>query len=182
MAEKATIARPYARAAFEHAHERGALAAWSRLLAAGAAVAASPGAEALFGNPRVGADELVGLIADVAAEGGAPADREARNFLAVLAHSRRLGYLPQIAAQFEARRAEVENTIDVEVTTAIALEPAQRAALEAALARRFERKVRLAETVDAALVGGAIVRAGDLIIDGSLRGRLARLEQQISQP
>ena len=182
MAEKATIARPYARAAFEHARDAGALAAWSQLLAAGAAVAAAPGAEALLGNPRVAPEQLVELIASVAAESGARVDAGGRNFLGVLAQGRRLGYLPEIAAQFEARRAEVENTIDVEVTTALALEPAQRAALEAALGRRFGRKVRLAETVDGALVGGAIVRAGDLVIDGSLRGRLARLEQQISQP
>jgi F-type H+-transporting ATPase subunit delta len=181
MAEKATIARPYARAAFEHARERQALGAWSQLLAAGAAVAATAGAEALFGNPRVGAAALVDLIAAVAAESGVAVGADGRNFLAVLAHGHRLAFLPEIAAQYEARRAEVENTIDVEVTTALALEPAQRAALEAALARRFGRKVRLEERVDAALVGGAIVRAGDLVIDGSLQGRLARLEQQISQ-
>jgi F-type H+-transporting ATPase subunit delta len=182
MAEKATIARPYARAAFEHAHERQALAAWSQLLAAAAAVAATPGAEALFGNPRVTADRLVELIAAVAAESGVAVGADGRNFLATLAHGHRLGYLAEIAAQYEARRAEVENTVDVEVTTAMALEPAQRATLEAALAKRFGRSVRLAEQVDAALVGGAIVRAGDLVIDGSLQGRLARLEQQISQP
>ena len=182
MAEKATIARPYARAAFEHARERDVLAAWSQLLAVGAAVAAAPGAEALFGNPRVSAGQLVELIAGVAAEGGVRIADDGRNFLAVLAHSHRLAYLPEIAAQFEARRAEVENAIDVEVTTAMALTEAQRATLAAALARRFGRTVRLEERVDAALVGGAIVRAGDLVIDGSLQGRIARLEQQISQP
>jgi F-type H+-transporting ATPase subunit delta len=182
MAEKATIARPYARAAFEHAREHQALAAWSQLLAAAAAVAATPGAEALFGNPRVGAAELVELIAGVAADSGVAVDPDGRNFLAVLAHGHRLGYLPEIAAQYEARRAEIENTIDVEVTTAMALTAEQRAALAAALAKRFGRKVRLEERVDQALVGGAIVRAGDLVIDGSLQGRLARLEQQISQP
>ncbi len=182
MAEKATIARPYARAAFEYAREHGALAAWSQLLAAGAAVAATPGAEELFGNPRVSATALVELIGSVAADGGVTVDPNARNFLALLAHAHRLGYLPEIAAQYEARRAEVENTIDVEVTTAMALTAAQRATLEAALAKRFGRSVRLAEQLDAALVGGAVVRAGDLVIDGSLQGRLARLEQQISQP
>jgi F-type H+-transporting ATPase subunit delta len=181
MAEKATIARPYARAAFEHAHARAALAAWSRLLACGAAVAATPGANELFGNPRVGPAELVELIAGIAAASGVAVDEEGRNFLALLAHGHRLGFLPEIAAQYEARRAEVENTLDVEVTTAMALTAAQRASLEAALARRFGRQVRLAQKVDAALIGGAIVRAGDLVIDGSLQGRLARLEQQISQ-
>ena len=182
MAEQATIARPYARAAFEHAHELKALSAWSQLLAAGAAVAATPGLDELFGNPRIGSAELVELIAGVAAESGVAVGDDWRNFLALLAHSKRLTYLPEIAAQYEARRAEVENTVDVEITTAMALSPEQRATLESALARRFGRKVRLAERVDAALVGGAIVRAGDLVIDGSLQGHLARLGQQISQP
>lgn len=182
MAENATIARPYARAAFEHARERQALAAWSQLLAIGAAVAATPGAAALFGNPRVSHAQLVELIAGVAIERGVEVGADARNFLAVLAHGHRLALLPEIAAQYEARRAEVENTIDVEVTTAMALTAGQRATLEAALGKRFGRTVRLAERVDAALVGGAIIRAGDQIIDGSLRGRLTRLEQQISQP
>lgn len=182
MAEKATIARPYARAAFEHARERQALAAWSQLLAAGAAVAATPGAEALFGNPRVSAEQLIELIAGVATETGVAIGPDGRNFLGVLAHGHRLALLPEIAAQYEARRAEVENTIDVEVTTALALTPEQRGALEKALGKRFGRSVRLAERIDAALVGGAIVRAGDMVIDGSLQGRLARLEQQISQP
>ena len=181
MAEKATIARPYARAAFEHAREHGALEAWSQLLAVGAAVAATPGAEALFGNPRVGAGALVALIADTAAGQGVAVDAAARNFLGVLAHAHRLGFLPEIAAQYQARRAEVENTVDVTVTTALALTAAQRATLEAALGKRFGRRIRLHEEVDATLVGGAVVRSGDLVIDGSLKGRLERLEQQISQ-
>ena len=182
MAERATIARPYARAAFEHARERNAIAAWSQLLRAGAAVASTRGAEALFGNPRVSAAQLVEMITGVAAESGVVVDEGARNFLAVLAHEHRLGYLPEIAAQFEARRAEAEHTIDVEVQTAMALTDAQRATLTAALAKRFGRTVRLGERVDAGLVGGAIVRAGDVVIDGSVRGQLARLEQEISQP
>ena len=182
MAEQATVARPYARAAFEHAHAAGRLAAWSQLLAVGAAVAASPGADDLFGNPRVSEAQLIEFIAGIATDAGASVDAHARNFLALLAHNRRLGYLPAIATQFEALRAEVENTLDVEVTTAFALTPAQREQLSAALGTRFKRHVRLAESVDATLLGGAIVRAGDLVIDGSVQGRLARLQQQISQP
>ena len=182
MAEQATIARPYARAAFGHARDTASFAAWSQLLAAGAAVAATPGAEDLFGNPRVSEAQLIDLIAGVAKDSGASVGTDARNFLALLAHNRRLGFLPAIATQFEALRAEVENTLDVEVTTAFALEPEQRERLAAALAKRFKRQVRLAESVDTTLVGGAIVRAGDLVIDGSVQGRLARLQQQISQP
>mgnify|MGYP003328970760 CR=1 FL=1 len=81
-----------------------------------------------------------------------------------------------------ALKAEIEHSIDVEVTTALALTQAQRERLSQALAQRFGRTVRLHETVDADLLGGAIVRAGDLVLDGSLTGRLSRLEQQLSQP
>lgn len=182
MAEIATLARPYARAAFRHAREHDALAAWSQLLGAGAGVAADPRARALFGSPRVTAAELVDLVVGVATAAGTKVDQNGRNFVALLAENRRLGLLAEIAAQFEALRADVENTVDVEVTTAMALTDEQRAKLAAALAKRFGRQVRLNEAVDPALVGGAIVRAGDLVIDGSLTGRLARLEQQMSQP
>jgi F-type H+-transporting ATPase subunit delta len=182
MAEIATIARPYARAAFEHGHGANALGLWSQLLAAGAAVTASPAAAPLIGNPRVRPAELVALIADVAVAAGVAVDTSARNFLGVLAENRRLTLLPEIAAQFEVLRAEVENTLDVEVTTALSLSDEQRASLAAALSARFGRQVRILETVNADLIGGAIVRAGDWVIDGSLAGRLVRLEQQMSQP
>lgn len=182
MAERATVARPYARAAFGYARERRDFVGWSTLLAAAAAVAAAPGAAAAFGNPRVGAAELVELIAGVAAEQGLKVSAEHRNFLALLADNRRLGYLPEIAAQFEALRAEVENTVDVEVATPLPLSAEHKAKLAAALAQRFKRQVRITESVDPTLVGGAVIRAGDLVIDGSLKGRLERLEQQIAQP
>ena len=182
MAENATIARPYARAAFAYAREGNALAAWSKLLATGAAVAADAGADKLFGNPRVSSEQLVELISGVAVDSGATVGADAKNFLRLLAQNHRLTLLPEISAQFEALKAEVEQTLDVEVTTAQALTSEQRTGLADSLAKRFKRQVRIVETVDAALVGGAIVRAGDYVIDGSVRGRLARLEQEISQP
>ena len=182
MAETATIARPYARAAFEHGRSAKALGVWSQLLAAGAAVTATPDAAKLLGNPRVRPADLVGLIADVAIGAGVSVDQNARNFLGVLAENRRLALLAEISAQFEVLRAEVENTLDVEVTTALSLSDEQRARLSSALGTRFGRQVRIVETVNAELIGGAIVRAGDWVIDGSLAGRLVRLEQQMSQP
>ncbi len=182
MAEKATIARPYARAAFGAARERGDFAAWSGVLAAGAAVAEARGARSLFGNPNVSAQALAELIAGIAAERGVKVSVEHRNFLALLAENGRLGCLPELAAQYEALRAEVENMIDVEVVSALPLSAQQQATLSAALAKRFKRQVRITETVDPTLVGGAVVRAGDLVIDGSLKGRLERLEQQVAQP
>lgn len=182
MAEKATIARPYARAAFAAARDSGELASWSGVLAAGAAVASAPGASGLFGNPNVATGAVAELIAGVAADQGIAVREDQRRFLALLAENRRLECLPQLQAQYEALRAEAESTLDVEVVSALPLDGAQKAQLAAALAKRFKRQVRITESVDPTLVGGAIVRAGDLVIDGSLKGRLGRLKQQIAQP
>lgn len=181
MAEKATIARPYARAAFDYAREKGNFAEWSRMLAVGAAVAADPGVEPLLGNPKVLPAQLVDVIAGVASGGGVAIDAPGRNFLSILAQNRRLGLLPEIATQFEALRSEVENTLDVEVVSALPIAAEQREKLVQALTTRFRRQVRLRETIDESLIGGALVRAGDLVIDGSLRGRLERLQTQIAR-
>lgn len=175
MAEKATIARPYARAAFDFAREHDALAAWSGVLAAAAQVAADPRVAPLLSSPKVTTAQSVGLVADVAAAQG-----PARNFLEVLAENRRLGLLPEIAAQFEVLRTEAEKVVDVEVVSAMNLDGAQEARLAAALRGRLGREVRMHTRIDASLIGGAIVRAGDLVIDGSLKGRLERLASEMT--
>jgi len=172
MADRATIARPYARAAFAHAQEGKVLAAWSKLLGTAAAVAADSRVARLIGNPHVTGDELVELLAGIAGE---TEGTEGRNFLRTLAVNRRLGLLPEMAAQFETLRAEVENIIDVEVITAREIAAPQQQRLNEALKRRLGREVRMHTRIDESLIGGAIVRAGDLVIDGSLKGRLARL-------
>jgi F-type H+-transporting ATPase subunit delta len=185
MAEKATIARPYARAAFDYA--RGAASAqqsfatWSRLLGIAGAVAADPAVQPLLGNPKVPSGQLVELIAGVARSQGLDVDAPGRNFLGILAQNHRLAYLPEIATQFEQLRADAENTVDVEVVSALPVGEAQRAALKGALEKRFGRAVKLRETIDESLVGGALVRAGDLVIDGTLKGRLERLASQMSR-
>ena len=172
MADRATIARPYARAAFAHAQAAKDLAGWSSLLGAAAMAAADPRVSRLIGNPHVTGDELVellgGLSKQAAGEGG-------RNFLKVLAENRRLALLPEIAAQFEALRAEFENVVDVDVIAAREIAAPQEKKLAAALAKRLGREVRMHTRIDGSLLGGAIVRAGDLVIDGSLKGRLERL-------
>lgn len=185
MAEKATIARPYARAAFDYArgtaNVQQSFATWSRLLGLAGAVAADPAVGPLLGNPKVPATKLVELIIGVASSQGLEVDAPGRNFLGVLAQNHRLAYLPEIGTQFEQLRAEVENTVDVEVVTAYPAGEAQRAALQAALEKRFGRAVRIRETIDETLIGGALIRSGDLVIDGSLKSRLERLATQMSQ-
>ena len=172
MAELATIARPYARAAFETAQAAGTLAAWSVLLKRAAVAAAQPDFAVLIGNPQVGADALADLLGEIA---GGDAGGPGAAFLTLLARRNRLVALPAIASQFDAMHAAAENRADVEVISAVALSDAQQRAFAQAMQRRLGREVVIHPRVDASLLGGAVIRAGDLVIDGSVKGRLAKL-------
>ena len=176
MAERATIARPYAKAAFEYARDAKAFAEWSQGLKAGAEIVADPRVSVLSTSPSLTAADLAGLVTDL---GGANFNGGMQNFVRVLAENHRLPLLPEIAAQYEELRAAVENTVDVEVTSAVALDAAQSENLKRALNERLKRQVRMQNSVDSSLLGGAIVRAGDLVIDGSLKGRLERLATEL---
>ena len=177
MAERATIARPYAKAAFAFARDANALAEWSRGLKAAAEIVADPRVAALTKSPQWSAADLVSLITDVA---GDKLDPAMQNFVRVLAENHRLQLLPEIAAHYEALRSAVENTVDVEVVSAVPLDAAQAEKLERALSTRLKRRVRMQNSVDSTLLGGAVVRAGDLVIDGSLKGRLERLATELT--
>jgi F-type H+-transporting ATPase subunit delta len=176
VAERATIARPYAKAAFEYARDAKAFAEWSRGLEVAAQIVADPRVSALSTSPSLTAADLAGLVIEV---GGANFDAGMQNFVRVLAENHRMPLLPEIAAQYAELRAAVENTVDVEVTSAVALDAAQSENLERALNARLKRQVRMQNSVDPSLLGGAIVRAGDLVIDGSLSGRLERLATEL---
>ena len=103
-----------------------------------------------------------------------------RNFIDLLAENGRLAYLPEIAAQYEVLRREAEQVADVEVVSAMDLDEGQQARLAHALRARLGREIRMHTRTDASLIGGAIVRAGDLVIDGSLKGRLERLASEMN--
>jgi F-type H+-transporting ATPase subunit delta len=172
MAEKATIARPYARAAFAYAREANALAAWSESLSLAGAVVADARVKKLIGNPKISSPQLLDFLADAL---GGKLDANVRNFFEELLRNRRLALLPEVASMFEAMRNEVENVADVQVTSAVELNDAQRKRLVDALKKRLKKDVRLHCDVDAGLIGGAVIRSGDLVIDGSLRARLQAL-------
>jgi F-type H+-transporting ATPase subunit delta len=186
MADKTTIARPYARAAFAHASAAQQRAAWAEALAAAATVVATPGVATLLSNPHVTTAELAELVTSIVTDaGGAGADKVTdpglRNFIGDLAANHRLGLLPEIAGLFHAMKDEAERTVDVEVTSAAPLDDGEREALSVSLARRLQRAVRLHCAVDPALIGGAVLRAGDLVIDGSLRSRLDRFQYELGR-
>ena len=176
MAERATIARPYGKAAFEYARDAKAFAEWSQGLKTVAAIVADQRIAALTRSPSLTSADLANLIIDVA---GAKLDAGLQNFVRVLTENHRLLLLPEIAAHYEALRSAVENTIDVQVTSAVPLDTAQADKLAQALSTRLKRQVRMRTSVDSTLLGGAVVRAGDLVIDGSLKGRLERLATEL---
>lgn len=177
MAERATIARPYAKAAFEYARDASAFADWSQGLGMAAQIVADPRMTEIAKSPKFSPADLVSVVTDVA---GAKLKGGMQNFVAILAENHRLLLLPEIAQQYEVLRAEVENTVDVEVVSAVPLSADQQDRLAKALGTRLKRKVRMHTAVDAALLGGAIVHAGDLVIDGSLKGRLERLATDLT--
>ncbi|MGQ0800323.1 MAG: F0F1 ATP synthase subunit delta [Pseudomarimonas sp.] len=166
-----TLARPYARAAFAIAKEHGRLRPWSSLLGFAAAVAADPQAKQLLGHPGIGSDTLIGLLLPAG-----EVDPNFQQFLSVLADNRRLTVLPDIAALFEQLRREAEGVVAVAVTSATAMSDAELEGLAVALRKRFSREVAMSHRVDPELIGGAIIDAGDVVIDGSLRSKLARLQ------
>jgi F-type H+-transporting ATPase subunit delta len=177
MAERATIARPYARAAFAYAHENGRLDGWSAWLGNARAVVLSDEYQSLASSPGIHKGQLVELIAGVC---GDALDANGRSLLELLAENDRVDYLPEIAAHFEELKAQDQNVADVEIVSAVALSDAQQQRLAGALRTRLRRDVRLHCAVDPSLIGGAVVRSGDLLIDGSLSSKLERLGTELT--
>ncbi len=181
MAERLTIARPYAKAVFTQALAGKRLAEWSAALQCAATVSADVRVKPLFGNPQVSAAQLVELFTGVAgASFDAQIADQVRNLLVTLADYGRLPFLPEIATGFEKLRAEHERSVDVTVTSAVALSADQQQRLTAALSKRLARDVRLHTAIDTTLVGGAVLKADDLVIDGSVAGGLTLLAAQVA--
>ena len=178
MAEIATLARPYANAVFELARSNDRLDKWSRMLGLLSATAQTPEAKALIGSPALPSVAKAHRITDVV---GDELDHGGRRFVLVLADNKRLDLLPEIAAQFEERKAQAEQVLDVEITAAVALSEAQVHDYVQALEGRFNQQVNVTAMVEPDLVGGAVVRAGDTVIDGSVRGRLTRLVEALQR-
>lgn len=176
MVEKSTVARPYAQAAFEIARERAALTAWSDLLAFSATVVADANVLALISSPRVSSIQLADLFIGLA---GDLVDDESAHLLRLLAENQRLTVLPEIAAQFEVLKADEERSILAHVATAYELTAEQQVKLVEALKRYLGRDVQLDCVVDTSLLGGAVIHAGDQVIDGSALGKLSRLAGQM---
>jgi F-type H+-transporting ATPase subunit delta len=177
MAELSTIARPYAKAAFQTAVEGEALSDWSDMLNLTAQVVVDDTMLLALGNPGLTAAQQAAIFVDVC---GDKLSEKGQNFICTLSENKRLSLLPQIAEQFEAFKAELQRSVDVDITSAFDLSEDQTQKLAQALKAKLNRDVNVTSTTDKALVGGLIIRAGDVVIDGSIRGKLAKLAESLN--
>ncbi len=171
-----TIARPYAAAVFERAQETGQVAVWSEALSLLAVIGRDSGLARLIGNPNVPRETLRDLVLQVAGPDLLP---EAGNLVKVLAEKGRLNLLPEMTGLFEAMRTAQEGMRNVLVRTAFALTKGEQQALSSALAARLGGSVDLTVEQDKALIGGVEIRVGDMVIDGSIRGKLDKLATEL---
>ena len=178
MAELATIARPYANAIFELAKRENSLDQWSRMLGVLAATTGDETVALLLDSPDLPSSAKAFRLAEVC---GDELDDRGKKFLQALAEHDRLTLVAEVREQFEILRAEEQKSLDVEVISAFDLTEAQSESLKAALNRKFDKDISIETRVDASLIGGAIVRAGDMVIDGSLRGKLNKLADTLTQ-
>jgi F-type H+-transporting ATPase subunit delta len=178
VTEHTTLARPYAKAAFELAQQEGNLGAWSAMLDSLATAVSEPEVHALIGSPRVHAGQVVDVLL---ALGGEQLSAEARSLVHLMADAGRLALLPTVAALFEGMRADAEGRMEAQVVSARPLSQAQKRKISDALQGRFQREVKLRCRTDRSLIGGAVIHAGDLVIDGSVQGQLGRLAATLTR-
>ena len=177
MAELSTLARPYARAVFESARADGLLKEWANALAVAASVSSDSTVKQLLAAPGLTAAQKSAAFADVC---GSELSDKFKNFVSVLADNKRLALLPYIESLFADLKAQFEKAINVNVTTAYEISAETQAQLVIALTKKLDRVVTLESSTDESLIGGAIIRAGDTVIDGSVRGRLAKMTEAMN--
>ena len=178
MIEPTTLARPYARAAFEHARVAGDLAEWQTALMELAAIAAETKVAAAMRDPNQSAAQRASTLSRLAGEAVPPA---VANLLATMADNGRLSLLPEVAMLFDQLKQSLESTVVVHVTSAYPLSDAETQQLVDTMQEKLARCITLTSETDPSLLGGALIRADDLVIDGSVRGRLNKLAGALTQ-
>ena len=177
MSEQISLARPYAKAIFELARDAGEYAGWSDQLELLAMIAQDAAMIGVINNPDVSEQQLAELIIDVA---GDLLNEQGRNLVKLLARNDRVSAVADINQQFLILRDEAEQVIEAQLITASEVDEAQKKKIEAALSNRLGKQIKLEATVDESLIGGAIVRAGDWVVDGSVKAQLQELVGAIS--
>lgn len=176
MSELTTLARPYAKAAFEYAQSTDALTDWSGMLVFAATAVQESTFAAYLDNPALTRDQASKAMLTVC---GDNLDSHGKNFVRLMAENDRLELLPAVAELFEELKALYEKTVDVDITSAVDLSEAQVATISKRLSEKLGRKVNINSTTDASLLGGMFIRAGDMVIDASVKGKLNDLSDAL---
>jgi len=175
MAETSTLARPYAQAIVNLAHADNTVKTWSDTLTLLKEVTANESIVKLIENPDVSSERLISLISDICKDEQVELSEQAQNFLKITAENGRMGVIPEIADSFEAMRAEEEGSIEAQVISAFAVNATQKKSIAAALKTKLGREVTITTRTDKSLLGGVIIRAGDMVIDGSVKLQLEKI-------
>ena len=176
MAELNTVARPYTKAVFEFARDAGTIDNWSTSLLDAAQVASDGVMKCILGNPALTSEQKADAVITVLAD----LDESGKNFIALLAENNRLALIPEISAQFEQLKANQQSNVEIDVTTAYELDEQQQQKLTQALSAKLGRDVSITSTVDKSILGGLVIRTQDLVIDGSVRAKIAKLAEVLN--
>lgn len=177
MDTSTTIARPYAKAAFEFALDKSQLQQWADLLSILSLVSLDPAVQEIIQRPGVCPEKLTALFINVSQK---KIDEAGKNFVRLLAKNKRLLILPDIKLTFDTLKAEQEKSLEVSVISFSSMTDEQKKALADSLKKRLKRDININESIDKSILGGAIIRAGDLVLDGSVKGKLEKLKHEIA--
>ncbi len=176
MSELSTLARPYAEAVFKTAKENKSVAKWSDMLAFLSVVMQDKEMTTIIANPKVTQDQLTQLLLDICQD---QLTKEGVNLLKLLVQNDRLILAPEISELYESFKAEHEGYIDVEVISAYALSKDEQKKFSATLEKQLDKKIRITTSIDKTLIGGFLAKAGDKVIDGSIKGQLQQLAKKL---
>lgn len=177
MSELTTAARPYAKAVFEIAESTGSLDVWSEQLALMASIVSAEGSAELLNSPKISASQKVETFDQVAS---GKLNDQSLNLLKSLGENNRFALLPDMSSLFEGLKSESQGEVEGELIAAAKVSQEQESAIITALEKRLGRKVKLVTKIDDSLLGGAVIRIGDLVIDGSLQGRFQTMKSNLS--
>ena len=176
MANTMTLARPYARAAFEHAKQHNTLAEWLDVLQTVGVMVLHEEVRDYIKNPKVSTEQIITLFAEVA---GKKLTQQQENFFQLLAQGKQFALLSDIASLYTRLYEENDAVVSVDVSSACEMSAAQQEKMQAALEKRIGKKIKLHCTVDPKLLGGAIVRTPEWVMDGSVTGKLQQLKTKL---
>jgi F-type H+-transporting ATPase subunit delta len=176
MAERTTVARPYANAAFQIAREQNALPRWSEMVKLAETIGADAQMADALANPKLDTGDKASLFLSI---GGDRFTEDMRNFVRVLIEGDRIELLPEIRTLFEALRNDAEGVAQATIETALPLSEAQLTQITSALSKRFGKRIETTTSINPALIGGARIAVGDTVIDGSVREKLEQMKHSL---